>query len=165
MAYMLAHDGRLLASPYEVTADDFDIDFIATGLSRIGRFVGRGARFLSVAEHSVTVSELVQREHAVIGLLHDATEAFVGDVHSHIKGMMIANNDDTYHYLERWFWELIADKYGMPMDLPFNVHLADITARNIEMDELFYERVPVRPCPPDDAKERFLSRACELGLA
>lgn len=164
MAYMMTQDGVLLESPYQVTADHFDLHFIAQGLSRLGRFVGRGSRFLSVAEHSVTVSRLVPEEHAITGLLHDATEAFVGDLHNNIKVLLVANGEETYKYLEQFFWELIATKYGLPLDMPAAVHAADIAARNLEMGELFYgNRTPTR-CNPADAERLFLGRASDLGL-
>jgi len=68
--------------------DMFDIKVIAQALSRLCRFTGHTKRFYSVAEHSVLVSRLL-RGHSnhvqLAGLLHDASEAFYGDLHSPLK--------------------------------------------------------------------------------
>lgn len=68
-------------------AEDVKIDDIATALSRIVRFNGHTREPYTVAQHSVHVSELlalwgapfeIQRQ----GLLHDAPEAYYGDITS-----------------------------------------------------------------------------------
>jgi 5'-nucleotidase len=41
---------------------------------------GHVSRFCSVAEHCVLVSQAVAPENAPLALLHDATEAYLGDM-------------------------------------------------------------------------------------
>lgn len=71
-----------------------DIDDIAHALSNLCRYSGHCRKFYSVAEHSVLVSRIIRAMwpddlNAIwAGLLHDATEAYVGDLTTPLKVMM-----------------------------------------------------------------------------
>ncbi len=68
-----------------IRADDIDIYDIAHNLANICRFNGACPQHYSVAEHSVIVSKLLSDEFKLWGLLHDAHEAYIGDVITPIK--------------------------------------------------------------------------------
>ena len=72
--------------------DTLDIDDIAWSLSRISRFAGHTitAQPYTVAQHCIFVSDLIYENTsnitlALFGLLHDAAEAYIGDIPSPIK--------------------------------------------------------------------------------
>lgn len=78
--------------PHDPDPDTIHVHDIAHSLSLICRWGGHALEFYSVAEHSVRVGELCfslalangmspkkARIAALLGLVHDATEAYVGD--------------------------------------------------------------------------------------
>ena len=67
---------------------DVDIQTIASALSKICRFGGHVPRFYSVAEHSVHCADLAPGPFAQHVLLHDAAEAYVGDVVKPLKNLL-----------------------------------------------------------------------------
>ena len=163
MAGFLMGRRGLIDSPWEVGLEDFDIVFIADALARQGRYLGHGGHFLSVAEHSVYLSYLVPEEDAFAALLHDAPEAFVGDVHAKIKGLMELGGDNVFRRLEMFFWGLVCAKFGI-VELPESVATMDVAIRKLELDSLHspYHRRWFAALNPDDAAELFLARAFEL---
>ena len=91
---------------------DVDINDIAHALSNICRFTGHVRDFYSVAQHSLLVSHLVggSPRMRMLGLLHDASEAYLGDVSSPLKhsGYM-----DDYILLEHHVEETIFGAMGI----------------------------------------------------
>ena len=67
--------------------DDIDIADIAWGLGRIPRFNGHMRADYSVAHHSVVMSYLVPKRFAKEALLHDAAEAYMGDIITPVKNL------------------------------------------------------------------------------
>lgn len=152
-------------------ADVLDIEVIAHALGNLCRFTGHTRRFYSVAQHSVLVSRLVPPHLALAGLLHDATEALVGDVSSPLKARLPA-----YRAVEDGIWFLLSQRYGLPLKLPPEVKQADLVALATERRDLMpRERQfapgawaciadvtpdprPIVPLDPDRAARAFLER-------
>ena len=74
--------------------DDICIEDIAHALANINRFNGATKRPISVAQHSVFVARLIGDSYSLLetdhelglqGLLHDASEAYLGDVTAFLK--------------------------------------------------------------------------------
>jgi uncharacterized protein len=66
---------------------DFTIEDIAHGLANICRYSGQCSEFYSVAEHSILVSE-VAKGFEFEALMHDAAEAFLGDITRPLKQLL-----------------------------------------------------------------------------
>lgn len=73
-------------NPLDLHVEDICIEDIAHSLSLINRFNGHTIFPISVAQHSVFVSRLCEEQgEGLEGLLHDAAEAYLGDVTKWLK--------------------------------------------------------------------------------
>lgn len=70
---------------YEPEVDMIDPRDISHSLAHLCRFNGHTREFYSVAQHSCIVADLVPEEHKLAALLHDATEAYLGDMTRHLN--------------------------------------------------------------------------------
>lgn len=111
---------------------DITLPDIAAALSKVCRFTGHCSRFYSVAEHSVYVSELVPPEHAFHALLHDASEAYLGDVSTPLKELL-----DDYRELEADVSKSIYARFGLPATLHPSIKSADYRVLATEVPILF----------------------------
>lgn len=92
MTWMLTAHGRVVdfADPVG-SAGALPIETIAHSLACINRYTGHAVRPISVAEHSLLVSAILEREHGYLprvlmaGLLHDAHECITNDIASPAK--------------------------------------------------------------------------------
>jgi len=87
--YLQTVSGRRV-NPFDPDPSQLDPADIARALGNVCRFGGHARTFYSVAQHSVIVSELVEQrggdvEDAFAALMHDATEAYLGDMPHPIK--------------------------------------------------------------------------------
>jgi hypothetical protein len=87
--YLQTISGRWV-NPFDPDPAQLDAGDIAGALSKLCRFGGHCKTFYSVAQHSVIVSKLVEQrggdaEDAFAALMHDATEAYLGDMPHPLK--------------------------------------------------------------------------------
>lgn len=161
--------------PYDMREEDFCIEDIAHALAMLCRYGGHCRRFYSVAEHSVIVSRLVSPGHALAGLMHDATEAYLVDMPRPIKVGF-----PQYKEMEGKIWTHIARKFSLSEEHPAEVDRADAEMLWHEMSVLLHppekgmEWGMGRPRPeqlrgdliqcwsPERAEEAFLERFYEL---
>jgi hypothetical protein len=144
---------------------------IAHALAHQCRFGGHASKFYSVAEHSVHVSQLCLPEHALWGLLHDASEAYLVDLPRPLKQLP---EFAPYREAERQLQRAVAVRFGLPEDQPASVTEADETMLWIEAHSLLDSaavevirdmRPPFEitdPLPPVEAERLFLRRFKEL---
>ena len=107
---------------FEPKTGEINIFDIARSLSQLCRFLGHTTRFYSVAQHSILVSQLVPEEDALWGLLHDASEAYTGDLPRPFKNLpeML-----QYRLAEGRLMVTICERFGLKPEMPRSVMLAD----------------------------------------
>jgi len=98
------------------TIDMICIEDIAYGLANICRFGGQIDNHYSVAKHSIYVArlcpDLPPNDLKLVGLMHDASEAYLGDVVKPIKHLF----GKMYSELEERYMRLIFEKYNLDYD-------------------------------------------------
>lgn len=123
-----------LVDPYALSVGEIDIKDIAHSLAMQCRFGGHTRIFYSVAEHSVRVSQLLSPAHALWGLLHDASEAYLVDIPSPVKH---TEEFEPYRELERMAMSVVAESFALkPSDEPGAVKVADTIMLRTEQRDL-----------------------------
>lgn len=171
---------------------DIKLSDIAHSLSNQCRYNGNTQKFYSVAEHSVLLAryalshhkdEMVAKPLARNLLMHDATEAYLGDVVTSIKDMMY-----EYQVFEEYVAEKIRFKYNLQQDFLILAQLIKQYDKNIlineakqcfnnqkivdymlnlavtDKDMFELKGVEVKFMTPEQAKEAFLQLAKELEI-
>lgn len=163
--FIQTHTGKrfFLENP---SPDSIDILDIATALSNLCRFTGHTRVFYSVAEHSIRVAQELPDELKFLGLMHDATEAYLGDVSSPLKHLL-----PDYRRIEEIVWGVMAEKWGLPhsKDFPEELKRADLVLLATERRDIMtptsdvWYNLPdplpgeIYPLPPETARNEFLS--------
>ncbi len=126
----------------------FLIDDIAHSLSLINRFNGAALFPYSVAQHSLYVAKLLPQELKLQGLLHDAAEAYIGDMVSPLKIVMT-----QYKIIEARIQVVLADLFGLAYPEPHEVKQKDLAMLSAEREQVllpsygpWYRNFP-RPAP------------------
>lgn len=154
--------------PLAPRAEEVDVIDIARSLAMTCRYRGHCRQFYSVAEHSVLVSKSVPAQHALAGLLHDATEAYLGDMASPIKRYM-----PEYRDIEDRNARVIAERFGLSDIEPPSVKEADTRIIADEVPFLFMDIESFLPLPnrlgvtlaglmPEPAFNAWMLRFAEL---
>lgn len=157
-----------------MSVEDIKIEDIAHALSNICRFAGHCREFYSVAQHSCLVYDMCREIGPMTrrwALLHDAAEAYIGDIPRPVKLAIGTKIKD----MEEEFLDMIAMRFGLRGEY----HLVK------EVDErmLFTERaqllpvevdwgwsaepyvMTIEPWAPAKAREEFLRRCRDEQLA
>ena len=99
--------------PLDPRPEEIDIRDIAHALSMQCRYGGHAKYFYSVAEHCVTLSNLVPPHLAFSALMHDAAEAYLVDVPRPIKSSL-----GGYREIEAGLEAVILPLFGLPFPNP-----------------------------------------------
>lgn len=142
----------------DLKPNTIDVRDIAHALSHTARFAGQTFQFLSVAQHSVMVSEMVSERYALAALLHDASEAYLGDMPSPFKKLL-----PDYRMLEQNVMNAIATKFGFEMPLHPSIKKADKEILQMEWDDHVIGRSRKKyTWTPLASNIRFMQRFKEL---
>ena len=146
---------------------------IAHALSLQCRFTGHTRFHYSVAQHSVYVSEILTAANALEGLLHDASEAYIGDMSRPLKHYSSCGKE--YLLIEEKIEKVIRKKFGFPENMSSPVKWADNSLLYKEKEALMkpadwthnwgeHENVDINIASwtPALAEGRFLQRFYQL---
>jgi uncharacterized protein len=167
MSYIGTRYGRMVNIVHP-NPNDISIEDIADALSKICRFGGHCDPFYSVAQHSVLVAANMPRAGALEGLLHDASEAYLGDVVAPLKHQPELAG---YRKLEARMMEAISVRFGLGMEhwhphikvadaRAYVTEVTQRTDRNVQRDPICIEfqpyEVTLEEWDSDTAKKQFL---------
>jgi uncharacterized protein len=161
-------------NPIDPDVESINIKDIARALSNCCRFGGHVRKFYSIAQHSVIVSHLCDPEDAMDALLHDASEAYLGDM---VRPLKYSDSMFMFREAEENMEKTIAKKFGLRHPMPPSVKRADDIAVVAEALYLFvpqpqwaldtFEKRPhefrlTGTWSPDIAQAQFMKRFLEL---
>lgn len=164
--------------PEEPRIDRIALEDIAHGLAYQCRFNGQTRAFYSVAQHSLLVARILPPHLQRAALLHDAAEAYLGDIVKPLKRLL-----PDFARIESGVTALIAQAFGVDFgsDAPEApeprraiyraIKHADMVALATEKRDLMphsteawsylrgFEPLPepIEPLPPAEAKAAFMA--------
>ena len=156
-------------------AHQYSIGEIAHALARECRFGNHTIEHYSVAQHSVMASYIVPPEDAYEALMHDAAEAFTGDIPRPLKQLL----GPTFKAIEKRIEAAVFAHFGVRNPLPESVKHADIVMLATEQRDLLARKSDdghvwaliegvtpladrIEPWSEQNARRAFMSRYFEL---
>ena len=147
------------------------IDDIAHGLAHQCRFNGQTNQFYSVAQHSVMVASILPPELKLAGLLHDAAEAYLGDIVQPLKELL-----PNFAEIESRFANVIGERFKVDLTHNDLVKKADLIALATERRDLMPMEIvewdsligvnplikSITPLNPEKAKAEFIEYYLKL---
>jgi 5'-deoxynucleotidase YfbR-like HD superfamily hydrolase len=160
----------------EPRLEDIDIIDIAHALALQCRWTGHPKFHYSVAQHSYYCSFLGPENEAFDRLMHDAPEAYIGDLNRPLKHYTEAGV--AYRRQEAIIQKAIAERFGYSVVEPPSVKIADNSMLFAEKKQIMgytfeepqeeirqydvHNGIVIESWTPGQAKQMFLSRFEEL---
>jgi len=146
------------------TEDMIDITDISHGLAYRGHFGGQTPQMFSVAQHCLLVVNLlpsrwrnIKWEITMAALLHDAAEAYIGDMIKPIKVMI-----PKFTEIEDNILEVIFKKFGVKTDYLKAIKPYDLKAQEIEFMAFFKNKGFFNYLSPDAASYAYVDKFYEI---
>jgi hypothetical protein len=114
----------------------FDIEDIAHSLAQLARFNGHCVEQYNVAQHSCLIAEFANDDLKLEALLHDAAEAYIGDIPRPVKNLF-----PDLKKLENWLQTQIFANFGLAFPYPRDIDILDSRLLLTEGNQLFKRKV------------------------
>jgi hypothetical protein len=170
-------------SPLDPEPGAIEVEDIAHALSHLCRFGGHSTIFYSVAQHCCLVADAVERggaqpEEVLWALLHDASEAYLGDLPHPLKHRSALGA--FYREIEGPLQAAILERFGLPAQGPDALKRIDRAVLALERSRLMVPAddgwwpevegveplaVELEPWPSPRAEAEFLARFRRLEAA
>ena len=132
---------------------------IAKGLAYKGHFAGQTPNFFSIAQHSLMVCDLMEEEHGdnpllmLTGLLHDASEAYIGDMVKPLKVFL-----PNFQEVENRLQDVIFKKFNLDgRQMPL-VKKYDKISQDIEYENFYGYESEIEYLSPEESLIKFMDR-------
>jgi hypothetical protein len=104
----------------EDNPQNIKIEDIAHGLSNLCRYSGQCNSLYTVAQHCCIVSDLAEKGFRLEGLMHDAAEAYMGDIPRPVKNLV-----PEIKILEKKVFRQIAKEFNLKYPISSVIELLD----------------------------------------
>lgn len=137
--------------------DQIDIRDIARGLAYKAHFGGQTPFYFSIAQHSTLVVQLMiegqefDPNMLMLGLLHDASEAYIGDMVKPLKVYL----SDFKKYEDR-LTEVICEKFELKFDRLYEIKPFDVMAQHFEYETFYKDIQHLSGLSPDESYDEFM---------
>ena len=164
-------------NPLDAAPEDIDPADIARALAHICRFGGHSKAFYSVAQHSAIVCDLLEERGAtpdelMAALLHDASEAYLGDLPHPIKHR--SELGAAFKAAEKQLEAVIVERFSLP-DVAARIKpldrallateratFSEVTWHWPELDGAEELDLEIEPWSPERAHEEFTRRYARI---
>lgn len=134
-----------------------DIQDIARGLAYKSHFGGQTPFYFSIADHSILVYLLMLQDgerdfsKLLLGLLHDASEAYLGNMLKPIKIHL-----SYFCSVEDNMMSIICKAYGLEIGYLPSIKPYDLAAQDLEYETFYKKNKLVRGQTPNQSLKMFL---------
>lgn len=145
------------------TPDSINIKDISRGLAYKAHFAGQTHHFFSIAQHSMMVADLIpdrlrhDRKFMLLALLHDASEAYTGDI---VKPLKVLIPD--FVEIEKRIMQAVCTRFEIDYNRLPELKEYDLMAQNIEYRNFYKGEKTIKYLSPAAADIYFRFRFVNL---